>query len=480
MHRGYVTFRAPVLGEYEGKTAVSDDEQAEKTSIKAVSLGSVAPVKQSGLLLSVFRKFGQLDTAILAGSWLSILIACTGFALDYLLNLAISQWLAPADLGDYSVAVSMAVFGGMIALLGTDQMLMQFLPQYLEKRDWARSKGVLLFCFSIVLATSFLIALGAFSFFHFGFDDWASHPAVLAFAMLPVVSMAMLASKALRGFKIIVLASAPISVALPLMVMVGGYLLALDGYISDWDLVGVFGVGFMAILLLQSVVLVRKITGTMSGAISRFEYKEWGTASVSMMMAAVLFLGMEQVGLYVCEILGSEEDVAIYAVLVKHARFLLMIFMAVNLIALPYIGPALQRKDQKGLQRLYGTCMHLVMWGGLLPLIVFIFKGEALLAAFGKEYEVGYSSFLILMGAYYLNFIAGFSVPFLQFSGNRKIVIFSISIALSVEILLFILLVPAYGFNGAAWSMAATLCSLSVWMTIQCRLRLGLHPLRLS
>ncbi|SCA57474.1 membrane hypothetical protein [Candidatus Terasakiella magnetica] len=426
------------------------------------------------------RKFDHFDPAVLSGSWLSIVIACSGFALDYLLNLALSQWLAPADLGDYSVAVSMAVFGAMIALLGTDQALMQFLPQYLAERDWRRAKGILIFCFCTVLLSSLLISLGALAISHLGIEGWAAHPSVFAFAALPVVSMGLLTSKALRGFRNVITASAPTSVGLPLLIMTGGFFLAQDGYISDWDLVGVFALSFMLVLIVQSVVLVKKVTSTLKAAVSKFEYREWSTASFSMMMAAVLFLAMEQMGLYVCEILGKEEDVAIYAILVKHARFLLIIYMAVNLITMPFIGPALKRKDHNDLQRLYGTSMHIVMWGGLLPLLVFIIKGEALLAAFGPEYKVGYSSLLILMGAYYLNFVAGFSVPFLQFSGNRKIVVTSIAIALFVEILLFILLVPAYGFNGAAWSMAATLCALSIWMTVQCRLRLGLRPLRLS
>ena len=169
-----------------------------------------------------------------------------------------------------------------------------------------------------------------------------------------------------------------------------------------------------------------------------------------------------------------------YAVLVKHARFLLIIYMAVNLTVLPYITPALRRKDQKALQRLYGTSMHVVMWGGLLPLLVFVFKGRAILGAFGPEYEIGYSSLLILMGAYYLNFVAGFSVPFLQFSGHRKIVVWSIAVALGVEIILFGALVPAFGFAGATWSMVTTLCGLSLWLTFVCTKRLHLRPLRLS
>ncbi|MDV7338826.1 polysaccharide biosynthesis C-terminal domain-containing protein [Terasakiella sp. A23] len=436
--------------------------------------------KQNAFQTALARLFERFDSAILSGSWISILIACTGYGLDYLLNLTLAQWLAPADLGDYSVAVSMAVFGGMVALLGTDQALMQFLPQYISEKDWKRAKGILVFCFAAVLIASLLISVLTLLISQFGMKDWAGHPAVFAFAALPVVSMALLTAKALRGFRYIVIASAPTSIGVPVLIMSAGYVLSKDGYISDWDLVGVFGLSFMLVLILQSSVLVRKVMQTVKAIGTTIEYKEWSTASFSMMMTSVLFLAMEQMGLYICEMMAGEEDVAIYAVLVKHARFLLIIYLAVNLITIPFISPALKRNDQNELQRLYGTSMHIVLWGGLLPLLVFIFQGDALLKAFGPEYEKGYSSLLILMGAYYLNFIAGFSVPFLQYSGNRQIVITSISIALSIEILLFILLVPAYGFNGAAWSMAVTLSSLSLWMTFQCHRRLGLKPLRLS
>jgi len=140
----------------------------------------------------------------------------------------------------------------------------------------------------------------------------------------------------------------------------------------------------------------------------------------------------------------------------------------------------LQQRNHNKIQRLYGTSMHVVLWGGLLPLILFIIKGEDLLRAFGDEYEIGYHSLLLLMGAYYLNFVAGFSVPFLQFAGHRKIVISSIAIALFIEIILFSWLVPSYSFKGATWSMVVTLCGLSLWLMFQCWYRLNLKPLRLS
>ncbi|WP_135079554.1 polysaccharide biosynthesis C-terminal domain-containing protein [Terasakiella sp. SH-1] len=435
--------------------------------------------KANDLFSPFRRRLERFDRAVLSGSWLAIVIACTGFALDYLLNLALSQWLNPADLGDYSVAVSIAVFGGMFALLGTDQTLMQFLPQYLEDTDWNRVKGLLTFSFSVVLVTSLMgsgLALGgAF----LGPEDWTSHPSLLAFAILPLVSLTLLSSKTLRGFRHIVMATAPTGVVLPLLIMAGGYYLSLQGRVTDWDLVAVFGMSFLLLLLVQMVVVGRHVVGPIGRAQAQYETREWASTSLSLMVAAVLFLAMEQMGIYMCEFLAGEEDVAIYAVLLKHARFLLIIFMAVNLSVIPFISPALRRGDRKELQRLYGTSMHLVMWGGLLPLVVFIIKGEDILEAFGPEYAVGYPGLLVLMGAYYLNFIAGFSVPFLQFSGHRRIVVWSIAVALVVEVILFALLIPEYGFAGACWSMGATLCGLSIWLTTQCWHRLGLRPLGL-
>lgn len=436
--------------------------------------------KATELIAHLRRKFEHFDTAVLSGSWLAIVIACSGFILDYFLNLALSQWLSPADLGDYSVAVSIAIFGGMFILFGTDQALMQFLPRYLEEKDWARLKGILVFSFSIVFVIGLIISAFGLNVLLSETVLGDSHPSWLALVCLPVVALTLLSSKALRGFRHIVMASAPVSIALPLLIISGGYWLFLKGEVSDWTLVAVFGFSFLVILILQGFTLARHLHGPIFTTPAVFETREWGTTSLSLMVAAVLFMAMEQMGLYICEVLGGEEDVAIYAVLVKHARFLLIIYMAVNLTVLPYITPALRRKNQKELQRLYGTSMHVVMWGGLLPLLVFVVKGEAILGAFGPEYGVAYPSLLVLMGAYYLNFIAGFSVPFLQFSGHRKIVVWSIAAALGVEVILLGALVPAFGFMGASWSMAITLCGLSSWLTFVCIKRLHLRPLKLS
>ncbi|NVK18164.1 MAG: hypothetical protein HWE30_05660 [Methylocystaceae bacterium] len=424
----------------------------------------------------VQRHLKRLDPAVLSGSWLGILIACTGFALDYFLNLALSQWLNPEDLGDYSVASSAAVFGGMIAMLGADQALMQYLPQYLKEKDWPRIKGILKFSFLLVLGSSVAIGMLGFSFAFIKSD----HPILITFVALPVISLVLLSTKALRCFHHIFMATAPTNIGLPILVMSGGYYLVEHGGVDDWDLVGVFTLSFMFILLFQLILLKHHMKGEIRQAIPIVESREWTGTALTLMLSAVLFIAMEQMGLYMCELLSGEEDVAIYAVLVKHARFLLIIFVAVNFSVLPYITPALQQRNHNKVQRLYGTSMHVVLWGGLIPLILFIVKGKELLRAFGVEYEIGYHSLMMLMAAYYLNFVAGFSVPFLQFAGHRRIVISSIAIALFIEIILFSWLVPAYGFVGATWSMVVTLSGLSLWLMFQCWYRLNLTPLKLS
>lgn len=423
----------------------------------------------------------RLDRSVLSGSWKAIVIACSGFVLDYFLNLALSQWLTPADLGDYSVAVSIAAFGGLFILFGTDQAMMQFLPSYIKDNDWQRIKGMLIFAFSLILIPGMTISFASLVYLVFSDSFFTNHhPAILALVCLPIVGLTLLITKTLRAFGHIVMASAPISIFLPLFIMTGGYLLTREHDTTDFALTGLFCASFVLVFAIQFITLMRHVGPRLKDIAPVYQNHDWGKVAVSLMMASLLFLAMEQVGLYACEILANEEDVALYAVIIKHARFLLIIYMAVNLSVIPFISPALKNNDRETLQGLYGTSMHIVLWGGLIPLLVFVFKGEAILEAFGPEYKVGYTSLLILMGAYYLNFVAGFSVPFLQFSGHRKVVVWSIGIALCLEIILFGILVPLYGFSGAVWSMAATLSVLSIWLTYQCCRRLNLRPLKLS
>ena len=72
---------------------------------------------------------------LLRDSGLVLTLTLVAFAADFALNIGLSRGLTPENFGDYAVGLVALTVGMNVAMLGAEQSVTRFLPEYLHRHD---------------------------------------------------------------------------------------------------------------------------------------------------------------------------------------------------------------------------------------------------------------------------------------------------------------------------------------------------------
>ncbi|MDD2693503.1 MAG: oligosaccharide flippase family protein [Candidatus Gracilibacteria bacterium] len=104
---------------------------------------------------SLSRKF------ITKGAWLYLFVFLTA-PLGYVIRIILTGDLNPSEIGIIYGTISLLSLLGTYTDFGLTESLNYFLPKYIIKNDYARTKYLLLFTLSVQIITSTLVSLGLF------------------------------------------------------------------------------------------------------------------------------------------------------------------------------------------------------------------------------------------------------------------------------------------------------------------------------
>jgi O-antigen/teichoic acid export membrane protein len=111
-----------------------------------------------------------------------------------------------------------------------------------------------------------------------------------------------------------------------------------------------------------------------------------------------------------------------------------------------------------------------VTLAGLIMTVVF---GSRILAVFGEEFPAGYGCLIALMSAQLIRAMAGPAIQMLMISGNQRDSLFVYFICIILLLVLNAVLVPSYGYMGAAVAVICTTIYLVVALDRIVRQKLG-------
>ncbi|MBK5286320.1 MAG: polysaccharide biosynthesis C-terminal domain-containing protein, partial [Bacteroidia bacterium] len=102
--------------------------------------------------------------------------------------------------------------------------------------------------------------------------------------------------------------------------------------------------------------------------------------------------------------------------------------------------------------------------------------GEEVLNLFGKHFEAGKSTLMILIFGNMFNVIAGPAGYVLTMTGHERLAFIAMSISCVLNIALNLILIPAYGITGAAIAVSFALLSWNILITIFTIKKTGIRP----
>ncbi len=445
--------------------------------------------------LSTVARGGVLN---LAGSAVS---AVGAFALV----VVVSRRLGPAATGAFLEAVAVFQMVTVAGQLGADTGLARFVPRALAfgqidaLRRWSRLAilppagigvvaGLILFLGANTLAS--LVANGPHA------DDFATSVRVFAPAMAVTAVYGVLQAGS-RGFGTMLPSvlvervarpiAQPIAVLVVLVLGLGPLAMA-----AAWAVPYVLAAAAMAVWY---AVLVRRserlaVSGTPTGPLAGgFDGDGsdglagdqvsgrafWGFAApralAGVFQVAVLRLDILMVGA-----LASSLAAGVYAAASRWLIVGMFVALAVNHAVQPQISAALARRQLPRAQFVFQSA---TAWGVCLVWPIHFLSAAfapVLMRAFGPGFEDGATVLVILAGAGLFASLCGPVDMVLLMGGASRSNLLNAAVAVAVNVLGNILLVPPFGATGAAIAWTASISLSNALPLIQVHRGLGLHP----
>ena len=173
-------------------------------------------------------------------------------------------------------------------------------------------------------------------------------------------------------------------------------------------------------------------------------------------------------------LLADARDTGLYRGATVLSQLVVFGLGIVNFLILPDIAGMHARGDRIGLQRLVTRAARIVSLMAAVGLGILLFAGHPLLSLlFGAEFTEAYMALIILAFGQLVNAVFGPVALVLNMTGHERLTLIGVLVAVGVNVLLNLLLIPRFGMEGAACASAAALITWNVVLAIILRRRVG-------
>jgi O-antigen/teichoic acid export membrane protein len=228
--------------------------------------------------------------------------------------------------------------------------------------------------------------------------------------------------------------------------------------------------------LAAAALAARGVTGTLrqaatieTRALIRFSANQWGAslAGVGLLWADTLLLGLWR----------PPADVAVYSIATRTVLFGMMFILPIGIAFQPQIGRLYALSDHVGLDRMYGFATKWSTIAGCPPLLFLtLFALPIVTLLYGPSYARGAWPLALLAIGQTVNAATGPCGHVVTMIGRADLVLKNSLIALVLNVLLNVALIPPYGMVGAglAWGISIVIWNLiRLWQVYRV---LGMQP----
>lgn len=397
----------------------------------------------------------------------SLLLRLGAAVAAFLLSLLIARRYGAEGAGVFAIASTVMAIASIVCLFGLDIASVRAVSSYHAEGRWPTLRAWTTTAVLIVIPSGGAVALaiwlgaGAVSRLVDGSDALTYSIAVLGLAGLPVAVTRLLGGF-LRGTRRFVQAS----LLDPFLISAGVLLVLLIAPASSIQEVVVAYAIVAYVVALCGCLLWLRVSGShgrareeiMVGTVLKQSLTTYGTVlgAFATPWVTVLVLGA----------FASEAEAGIYRVAAQFALLLAIVLQAVETGMSPQFA-ALQAKRElhsvaSAAHRMVGL---LLIVGGVPSLVVLVFA-EPLLAIFGSEFTAGTTALRILMAAQVALLAMGPVGSVLLMTGLGRLSLWNSIAGASIVLVLSLLLIPAYGLEGAAAAAGITIVFRAVAATM--------------
>lgn len=424
-------------------------------------------------------------TTIARGAGIVFIGTIIGTGLKYLFELLIARQLGASLFGLFFLGIAVYRIGEVLATLGMQSGVLRYVAIFFGELDWKRIKGTILLSVKVVVFSSLITSITLIIFSKpisiniFNRIELSIVLKLLAIA-IPFSAITTIFVFSFQAFKILKYKIYVKEIFEPLSrIILLAFIISLG-----WKLLGIIYVFIIPILLgtILSFLYLKKIFPQIYNKKlqSVYEFRKifnfsWPLYFVGFLNSIFLWASTLLIGYF-----KTSQDVAIYNAAYRTALLGQVVLFSFNSIFAPIISDLFNRKEYNQLEKLFKlTAKWVFSFSFPLFLLIVIFAKQILLL-FGKEFIEGAPSLIILSIAQLINSGTGSSGFMISMTGRPKINLFNTIFTLIINIILSLILIPKYGFFGAAIATGISISLINILRILEVYLLFKIHPYRID
>lgn len=398
---------------------------------------------------------------------------------SFVAKLLIARYLGKFDYGVLSIGITVMAVVSTLALVGLDQGVGRYLPRY---DDTGRQRGLLLSALQFGIPISVLAAVAVYLAAPWLAVDVIGNPKLtfvlrVFAATIPLAAAMKLAVGGIRGMQLSVPRVYVVNFALPL-VRFGGLAVVVALALATEMAAVAYLVAYLAAAVVGGYYLVRR-TPLLAGARPTYMRRELLSFSLPLVVTSAMAVVFVDIDLFMLGWLTeSTGQAGVYGVVYPLAQLLLATLAAVGFIFMPVISELHADGQTEEMSRLYQVVVKW-MFTVTFPLflVMALFPQWAIGLTFGFEYAEGAAALAVLAVGFFTHVIAGPNGDTLTSLGETRLIMYDNALVAAVNLVANFLLIPRYGFLGAAVATAIAYGLLNLLYSVQLYRRTGVQPL---
>lgn len=400
------------------------------------------------------------------GPYLGIGVHAAGLALGFASNFLLARLLGPEGYGIYGFAYSLVVFLGIPLHAGLATLLIKDVTRYRVAGDPARLRGILRAAIAITVALSFLSALLLFVFSYGqrekNFSEFSPVIAVAAL-LLPLMAIAAIRGGILRGLGRPLAGLLPDAIVRPgLLAVIMALAFVLPGLSISSTSAMLWHAAAAFVAMVVGILMVRHyLPADVAASKPVYEWRSWISALIPLSLLGGLQALSSVVAMTALGNFHPAQELGFYRIAELGGSLVSMPLSAVAAYSAGKVAQLLASNSHVQLQHEV-TSMGRIALTGAIPIGLLLIAGGGWLIEVGLGASFGPSALpmAILCAGQLMNAMSGIGGVLATMSGHYREANKAFGLALLVQVVGALLLVPEYGAVGAA---IASAMSTIVW-----------------
>jgi len=431
--------------------------------------------------LKSLSAFGTSGGSMHWAAGLSFGLKILGTGLAFGVQLLLARLMTVDDYGIYALAITWANALVVIAGFGMPMAAIRFVAEHQARVNLALMLGFVRFGYVLTIGSALLIA-GALAAVILLIGDRFSVQALVAFLIaaliIPINALYVFTGSVLQALRRILQTEGPQQVLRPLFIVLGVGTVILVSGAGAIDAVAAMWITLAAsclVLVVMGGLLRRAIPKEMSRTRPHYEPRRWIAMGASfLVLLGSAFLNERTDVLMIGFLLGTGEA-GIYSVASRNALLLAFGLASANALLGPLTARFNAREELAELQRIVTQGARIACLISFPAGLVLIGFGDWILGLFGDPYRAGYSPLVLLcvaqLGLAALGSVGGT----LALTGHSRIVAQALLGGVAINVLLNLMLIPAFGQSGAGLATMLSVLGTNGLMVAIAWHRLGIN-----